>query len=44
VVVGDCIGDAFEQVGDPVFSPDGKKVAHGARKGRELWWKVMEVK
>ncbi len=35
--------EAFDWVGRPVFSPDGKKVAFGARKGRELWWKVIKV-
>jgi hypothetical protein len=27
-----------------VFSPDSRKLAYGARKGRELWWKVVDVK
>ena len=26
------------------ISPDGKKVAFGARKGRELWWKVINIR
>jgi len=26
------------------FSPDGTKLAFVARKGRELWWKVVDVK
>lgn len=35
---------AFDQVlTQPVFNADGTKVAFGARKGRELWWKVMDV-
>lgn len=37
-------GEEFDEVGPPVFSPGGTKVAFGARKGRELWWKVMAVK
>jgi hypothetical protein len=28
----------------PVFSADGRKVAYGALKGREFWWKVLNVK
>jgi Tol biopolymer transport system component len=45
VVSGDQRSERFDDIyGAPVFSPDGKKVAFGARKGRELWWKVMEVK
>ncbi len=32
------------RAGDPVFSPDGKKVGYGARVGREIWWKVLEVR
>jgi hypothetical protein len=42
--IGEQKSDRFDWAGPPVFSPDGKKVAFGARKGRELWWKVMEVK
>ncbi len=44
VVVGDRKGEEFEEVFEPAFSPDGRKVAFGALKGRELWWKVTEVK
>jgi hypothetical protein len=28
----------------PIFSADGKRVAFGVRKGREVWWKVMEAR
>lgn len=44
VVCGDQRSERFDIVRDPVFRRHGKKVAFGARKGRELWWKVMEVK
>jgi Tol biopolymer transport system component len=27
----------------PVFSPDGKSIVLGARKGRDLWWKVVSI-
>lgn len=43
VRVGDKKSDRFDWTGPPVFSADGTKIAFGARKGRELWWKVMEV-
>ncbi|MBI3272466.1 MAG: HEAT repeat domain-containing protein [Planctomycetes bacterium] len=44
VVVGGRKGtESFDDTGQPVFSPDGKRVGFGARKGRELWWKVMPV-
>ena len=33
-----------ELFGAPAFSPDGKKVAFGARKGKDLLWRVLEVK
>ena len=36
--------EGFDVVGPPQFSPDGRRVAFSAVKGRELWWKVMEVK
>jgi hypothetical protein len=26
-----------------LFSPDGSRVAFGARRGRELWWKAVVV-
>jgi hypothetical protein len=44
IVVGDKVGPPFDSVTQPVFSPDGSKVAFGAMQGKELWWKVMEVR
>jgi hypothetical protein len=45
MVVADNKGEEFDDwYSAPFFSADGKKVAFGARKGRELWWKVREVK
>ncbi len=43
VLVGKQRGEPFDHIGRIVFSADGKKVAHGALKGRELWWKVRSV-
>ena len=46
VVVNGSVGE-FQDWADPgslVFSPDSRKLAYGARKGRELWWKVIDVK
>jgi hypothetical protein len=40
-VVNGKKGDAFDAVSGPVFSPDGKKLAYGARVGRKVFWKVM---
>jgi Tol biopolymer transport system component len=37
-------GEDLDYVSQPIFCADGKKVAYGARKGRELWWKVMDVR
>lgn len=44
IVVGDKQGPQFDDVGPPVFNQDGSKVAYGARQGRRLWWKVLDVK
>ncbi len=54
VIAGDKKSEEFKYVTLPVFSPDGKKVAFGARKDYtdpktnqsvyELWWKVIDLK
>jgi len=44
VVVGDQKGQDFDEVGLPVFSPDGNKVGYWARNKREIWWKVVEAR
>lgn len=45
VVAGNRESAAFDFVATaPVFSDDGTKVAFGALRGAELWWKVMDVK
>ena len=44
VVVGELKLGEFDNVWDIRFSADGKKVAFGARIGRQLWWKVADVK
>lgn len=45
VGVGDQEGEVCDQIYTaPVFSPDSRKVAYGALKGREFWWKVLDVK
>ena len=41
IVCGDKRSEPFDEVGPPHFSADGAKIAFGARKGRELWWKVL---
>jgi hypothetical protein len=43
VVIGDKKLETPHRVGEAVFSPDGRKVGYGARIGRELWWKVIDV-
>jgi len=32
-----------EKARSPRFSPDGRKAMFGARKGGELWWKVVDA-
>lgn len=44
VIAGTAESEEFDSVQLHTFTPDGKKVVFGARKGQELWWKVMEVK
>jgi len=44
VVCGEQESPVFDEVGVPSFSPDGSKLCFGARTGRELWWRIMEVK
>jgi len=44
IVVDDQPGPEFDEVAAPVFSPDGNQVTYGARKGRELWRKVFDVR
>lgn len=45
LVIGQRKGEAFDAVlTNPAFSPEGQKVAFGALKGRELWWKVVDPK
>lgn len=36
-------GDPFDSVYRYVISPDGKRVAFGARVGKELWWKIRKI-
>lgn len=43
LVVDDKQSEAYDEIGAPRFSEDGDRVAFGARKGRELWWKVLEL-
>ncbi len=43
VVVGDRKVEVIGRESDPVFSRDGRKVGYGARIGREIWWKVLDV-
>ena len=43
VVVGDRTVGPFDYVWMPRFSPDGRKAMFGARKGGELWWKVVDA-
>ncbi|MCL2834992.1 MAG: hypothetical protein FWD78_17615 [Treponema sp.] len=33
----------FDAVWNPVFSPDGKSIGYGVRKGNEFWWQVDKL-
>jgi hypothetical protein len=43
VVMGDRKIGPFDYVWRPRFSADGRKAMFGARKGGELWWKVVDA-
>jgi hypothetical protein len=43
VVIGDRKLQVAEPVGDPEFSPDGKKAGYGIRKGQELRWVEVDL-
>lgn len=43
VRVGEQKSAAHDEIGTLRFSRDGKKLAFGARSGRELWWRVLEL-
>jgi hypothetical protein len=44
VIVDDRVVDVGDIQVDPVFMPGAKQVGFGFRKGRELWWKTLDVK
>jgi hypothetical protein len=44
VVIGDLKVDAPGLVAGPYWSADGRRVGYGALLGRELWWKVVDVR
>jgi hypothetical protein len=44
VIAGAAKSPAYDLIGPLAFSRDGKRVAFGARSGRELWWRVMRVR
>jgi len=43
MVVGETVSESYEELGAPVFSADGSQLAFGARRGQEVWWKVLEL-
>jgi hypothetical protein len=43
IVCGAARSDAFDEVGPPRFAAGGSKIVFGARKDRELWWRVFEL-
>jgi len=43
VVVGDRKVGPFDRVWEPQVLSGNRKVGFGARKGRELWWKVVDA-
>jgi len=43
VVVGRQRSEGYQFVYDFNFSPDSRKLAFCARRGREVWWKVMDL-
>lgn len=43
IMIGDKNGPEFDQIDNFFFSPDGKYLGYGARKGHELWWMVEKL-
>lgn len=43
LMVGDKRIAEFDWIGAPSFSLDGKKIGFRAQKGREVWWKVLDL-
>ena len=43
VVAGQAASEAFDEVGVPLLAADGSSVGFAARKGREVWWKVLGI-
>ena len=41
IVVGNKEYEGVDYIETPIFSPDGKKLAFGAKRGRNLLWKVL---
>jgi len=35
--------ESYDDIREPIFSPDGRYVCYGARIGNELWWVVDEI-
>jgi hypothetical protein len=45
ICAGDSVSEIFDFAGTTLhFSKDGRQLAFGARKGRDLLWKVLDVK
>lgn len=43
VVCGKSRSEGHDEVGNLHFSKDGRRIAFGARRGRELWWRVLKI-
>jgi hypothetical protein len=43
IVCGEHRSESFPDVGRPQFLTETNAVGHGARSGRELWWKVLPL-
>jgi hypothetical protein len=44
LVIDDQISEAFDEIATPRFAENSRSLGFGARKGAEIWWKVIGIR